>query len=79
MLNGEGAKVIIDSGSGLSVSSGDSLGLANSVLELLGMTREERAKMGQKGIEFSKKEFNKENLITALEIFLKKPKVNHDC
>lgn len=78
MLNGEGAKVIIDSGSGLSVSSGDSLGLANSVLELLGMTRDERTKMGQKGIEFSKKEFNKENLITALETLLKRPKGKRD-
>ncbi|WP_255534228.1 glycosyltransferase family 4 protein [Polynucleobacter sp. AP-Feld-500C-C5] len=78
MLNGEGAKVIIDSGSGLSISSGDALGLANSVLKLLSMTSEERAEMGQKGIEFSIKEFNKEKLITALEVLLKRPKVKLD-
>jgi colanic acid biosynthesis glycosyl transferase WcaI len=72
MLNGEGANVIINSESGLSVAAGNAIGLASSVQELIRMTKDQRAEMGRKGREFSNREFNKEYLITLLETYLKR-------
>lgn len=72
MLNGEGAKVILDSGSGMVCSSGNSFALANCVLELLNMTVEQRLQMGKRGLIFSNTEFNKKDLIDRLEVLLVK-------
>jgi glycosyltransferase involved in cell wall biosynthesis len=70
MLNGEGAKIISQSGAGIACSSGDSAGLASSILKLSNMSIEQRLKMGQKAFLFSQTEFNKKYLIDRLELIL---------
>jgi glycosyltransferase involved in cell wall biosynthesis len=70
MLNGEGARVINESGSGLTCPAGDSQALADSVLKLSAMASEDREKMGRKGLEYSKREFDRSSLIAKLEKML---------
>ena len=69
MLNGEGSKVIKESGAGLSCSSGDSLKLSELIVTLMKMDSLALKIMGHKGIEYSKKEFDKITLIKKLNRF----------
>lgn len=75
MLNGEGARVINESASGLTCPAGDAQALADSVLKLSAMSTEEREKMGRKGLEYSKREFDRSNLIAKLEQMLEQTKI----
>lgn len=68
MINGEGAMVINESGSGIVCSAGNATELANSVLKLSVMSSEGLEAMGRKGLEYSKQEFDRSNLISKLEI-----------
>ena len=70
MINGEGARVVNESGSGLTCSAGNSESLANAVLRLSAMSDEERVDMGKKGLEYTKREFDRSNLISKLELML---------
>jgi glycosyltransferase involved in cell wall biosynthesis len=70
MLNGEGARIVNESGAGLTCPAGDPRALADAVLKLSAMGVEEREKMGMKGLEYSKKEFDRGRLITKLEQML---------
>lgn len=67
MLNGEGADVVSDSGSGIICRAGDYVGLAQAVLKLSRSTSEERLEMGRKGRELSQREFDRDTLISRLE------------
>jgi glycosyltransferase involved in cell wall biosynthesis len=78
MLKGEGANIITNSGAGISTPPGDPSALVRAVLVLLSLTAEQRFDMGQKGIEFSNKEFNKKHLISRLECLLKMTRANYD-
>ena len=53
-LNGEGARIIVESSSGITCPAEDSAALASSVLKLFKMSESERALMG----EFGKKYYN---------------------
>ena len=68
MINGEGAMVIKESASGVVCSAGDSNALADLVLKLSTISTEELEAMGKKGLEYSKQEFDRSNLISKLEI-----------
>ena len=70
MLNGEGARVLSESGSGIACPAGDAQTLADSVLKLSAMGVEELEEMGRKGFEYSNQEFNRNILITKLEQLL---------
>ena len=70
MINGEGARVVNESGSGLTCSAGNSESLANAVLRLSAMSDEDRLDMGKKGLEYTKREFDRINLISRLELML---------
>jgi colanic acid biosynthesis glycosyl transferase WcaI len=70
MLNGEGARVLSESGSGIACPAGDAQTLADSVLKLSAMDVEELEEMGRKGFEYSNQEFNRNILITKLEQLL---------
>jgi glycosyltransferase involved in cell wall biosynthesis len=67
MLNGEGADVVRRSGAGLACKAGDAAGLAENILELNRMTREQRQAMGGKGLALARTEFNRDALIGRLE------------
>lgn len=68
MINGEGAMVIKESGSGVVCSAGNSQLLADAVLRLSAMSTEELEDMGKNGLEYSKREFDRSNLISRLEL-----------
>ncbi len=70
MLNGEGADVVRNSKSGLICAAGDHVGLAAAVLMLTEMTNEDLENMGRNGLKVSTGEFNREKLISQLEMWL---------
>lgn len=66
MLNGEGAEIVVSSGAGLACPAGDGLALAGIVMEMAGMTCEDRLDMGQRGRAISEQEFDRSVLISNL-------------
>ena len=70
MLDGEGARVIEESGAGLTCAAGDADGLARAVLALAALSVEERTAMGRRGANYAKREFDREELIWRLETAL---------
>jgi colanic acid biosynthesis glycosyl transferase WcaI len=67
MLNGEGARLVKDSGCGIACDSGDWQCLADSVQKLSQMSYQERDLMGRKGLLLSETEFDRDKLISKLE------------
>jgi glycosyltransferase involved in cell wall biosynthesis len=67
MLNGEGARIVTESGCGIACSSGDVHCLANAVRKLAHMSSFDRETMGERGHQYSAKEFDREMLISRLE------------
>lgn len=70
MLNGEGADVVRNSGSGLTCAAGDHAGLAAAVLTLSERSKEDQRAMGQSGHATSVREFDRDRLISQLEEWL---------
>jgi glycosyltransferase involved in cell wall biosynthesis len=70
MLDGEGARVVEESGAGLTCPAGDSEGLAQAVLSLSALSAEERTAMGKRGADYAAREFGREQLISRLEAML---------
>jgi len=66
-LNGEGARVVRESGAGLVCPAEDAKALAESVLRLSRMSPQERAAMGQKGRTYFEANFEREKLLDRLE------------
>lgn len=73
MMDGEGARVINESGAGLVCPSGDSAGLARCVEQLAALSAAEREGMGARGSEYARKEFDRDRLLTQLEDWLGRP------
>lgn len=71
-LDGEGAKVIRESGAGFAVAATDAEGLADYVLKMSEMSSDEKKVMGKRGIAYYRKNFNGENLIDQLEEWINK-------
>lgn len=69
-LDGEGARVIRESGAGLVAGAGDAQGLAQCVLTLASMSPDERAAMGRRGREYFDLHFDRERLIGRLETWM---------
>jgi glycosyltransferase involved in cell wall biosynthesis len=66
MLNGEGAEIVRVSGAGLSCPAGDALALVAAVKKMAAMDIKDRKEMGKLGLTISKKDFDRELLITRL-------------
>ena len=66
-LDGEGSRLIAESGSGLSVPAEDSDALANAVLSMYRMSKEQRYAMGMRGKEYCEQNFERDMLIDRLE------------
>lgn len=67
MLNGEGGKVVAESGAGLVAPAGDGAVLAQQVLRLIATDPERRARMGQAGMAYGRREFDRDTLVDAFE------------
>ncbi len=70
MLDGEGGRVIRESGAGLVAAAGDSVGLADAVRRLADLSAPERAAMGAHGRAYAAKEFGRDHLLAQLERFM---------
>jgi glycosyltransferase involved in cell wall biosynthesis len=66
-LDGEGARVVEESGAGLVCASEDSSALADRVLTMYRMRREEREAMGKRGRAYFERHFERETLLDRLE------------
>ena len=67
MLDGEGARVIEEAGAGFTCAAGDGVGLADAVVRMTSMPGPDRAAMGARGLAYSRREFDRERLLTQLE------------
>lgn len=70
MLDGEGARVIEEAGSGFVCRPGDGPGLAEMVRRLAELRADERAAMGERGRQYAKREFDRASLVARLEAWL---------
>ena len=66
-LDGEGRQLITESGSGLSVPAGDVDALADAVLIMYRMPKDQREVMGKRGKRFCETNFEREKLMDRLE------------
>ena len=66
-LDGEGGRLITESGTGLASSAGDAEALAESILAMYQMPKEEREAMGKRGKAYCDANFEREMLIDKLE------------
>jgi glycosyltransferase involved in cell wall biosynthesis len=69
-LDGEGARVIKESGAGLVSPAEDTEGLANIILAMYRMPRLDREAMGRQGREYCESNFQREVLIDRLESWI---------
>ena len=69
MLDGEGAKIIEESNAGICCGASDSIGLAAAIMKISQLTKSQSDMLGENGIKYSKKEFDRSMLIGKLERF----------
>lgn len=67
MLDGEGAKVISESGGGLVSPAGNGAALADNVRRLRALSSPERRSMGERGRIYATREFDRETQFSKLE------------
>jgi glycosyltransferase involved in cell wall biosynthesis len=70
-LDGEGARVIHESGAGLAVPAGDAEALAGVVLKMHGMPKSELERMGRLSREYSERHFERNTLLDELDGWMK--------
>ncbi|ATX80273.1 Glycosyltransferase involved in cell wall bisynthesis [Mariprofundus aestuarium] len=70
-LNGTGAKVVLESGAGYCVASGDAKGLAQAVLKMSQLSDAERDEMGLSAHRYYKKNFDRDMLVNQLEEWMR--------
>jgi colanic acid biosynthesis glycosyl transferase WcaI len=70
-LDGEGARVVEESGAGLTAPAEDASSLAGAVLRLYETSPEEREKMGGRGRAYFEEHFEREKLLDSLEAWMR--------
>jgi glycosyltransferase involved in cell wall biosynthesis len=70
-MNGEGASLIEEAGAGLSVPAENGKALADAILNIHAMSQIEREKLGINALDYYRKHFDHENLVTDLVMHLK--------
>lgn len=70
MMDGEGARVIEQSGAGLTAPAGDGPALAAAVRHMMDLPAQERAAMGERGRAYCAREFDRAKLMSALESWI---------
>jgi len=76
-LDGEGARVIEESGAGISVASGDPQALADAVIRLHRTPVEERERVGRRGRLYFESHFERELLLRRLESWMREVVPTH--
>jgi len=66
-LDGEGARIVDESGAGMSCPAENPKALADAILKLYRMTEVDREEMGQKGRKYFSANFEREILLDRLE------------
>jgi colanic acid biosynthesis glycosyl transferase WcaI len=66
-VDGEGARVIAESGGGLTVPAGDAEALAGVVLKMYAMPKPDLQKMGQLSRKYFERHFERSNLLDKLD------------
>lgn len=79
MLDGEGARLLQESGAGIVAPSGDAAKLAAAVVSVSEMPEPERALMGRNGAELYAQEFERNTLLDRLELWMKQLAVNYQA
>lgn len=69
-LDGEGARIVKESGAGLVANAEDAQGLSQCVLQIASMTAAERTVMGLRGREYFNRHFSRDRLIDRLETWM---------
>ncbi len=70
MLNGEGKRLINEAGCGLCAPASDALSLFENIKTMSSLSEAELKKLGERGLQYAEKEFNKEVLVAKLENIL---------
>ena len=70
-LDGEGSRVIGESGGGLTVPAGDADALAEAVMKMYGMPKSELERMGRLSREYSEIHFERNTLLDKLDRWMK--------
>lgn len=71
MLDGEGARIVSESGAGISCPAENADALAQAIIAMYEKTREEREEMGRKGKQYCEMYFSREVLFKQLETWMK--------
>jgi colanic acid biosynthesis glycosyl transferase WcaI len=66
-LDGEGARVIVESGAGLAAPAGDARALAEAIMEIYQLPANERTAMGLRGRQYCEAHFERGKLLDTLE------------
>jgi colanic acid biosynthesis glycosyl transferase WcaI len=67
MLNGEGGRIIEQSGAGFACGASDAATLANLVRRMASLDAAAREEMGNRGREYALREYNRDTLVAGLE------------
>jgi glycosyltransferase involved in cell wall biosynthesis len=78
-LDGEGARVVEESGAGVAVKAGDAAALAEAVLKLHRMPAPEREAMGLRGREYFRQHFERSLLLSRLEAWERELAAEREC
>jgi glycosyltransferase involved in cell wall biosynthesis len=70
-LDGEGSRVVNESGGGVAVPAGDADALAEVVLKMYGMPKSELERMGRLSREYSETHFERNTLLDRLDRWMK--------
>jgi glycosyltransferase involved in cell wall biosynthesis len=70
-LDGEGARIVSASGAGLVSRAEDPEGLAEAAMQLYRMSPDERDRMGRRGLEYSRANFDRDTLLDQLEQWIR--------
>jgi glycosyltransferase involved in cell wall biosynthesis len=70
-LDGEGARIVDESGVGISCPAESPLELADAVMRMYRTSREDRVEMGLKGRDYYEKHFDRDLLVNRLEDIMK--------
>ncbi|MDC1382719.1 glycosyltransferase family 4 protein [Candidatus Puniceispirillum sp.] len=72
MINGEGAKIIFDSGGGFVADASDVDHFCENVIKLASKTTEQRKNIGEAGRKYALKEFDRKKILDRLERIIEK-------
>jgi glycosyltransferase involved in cell wall biosynthesis len=72
MLDGEGGRIIEESGAGFACAAGDFAALARAVRSMVSLSAGERAGMSERGRAYALREFDRDRLIDQLEMRMRR-------